>query len=55
MCKLMWRKGLGVLRWYAEWIKILEVVVGSNSMRVEALEVTWLRILTSMDPRFRGW
>jgi hypothetical protein len=52
--ELMRRKGLSVLRLKTKRVGILEVVVGAQGVRIEALEVRIGRSLASVDGAFRG-
>lgn len=52
--ELVWRKGLRVLRLDAKRIDILEVVVGAESVRIEAVELGGGCDLASMDPALGG-
>jgi hypothetical protein len=52
--KLVRCEGLGMLGLEAKRIDILELVLGCDSVRVEAMKVWCWRSLASMDPSFRG-
>lgn len=52
--ELMRCKGLRVLRLKTKRVGILEVVVGAQGVRIEALEVRIGRSLASVDGALRG-
>ena len=52
--ELVWREGLRVLGLQREGIGVLEVMVRSQGMWVEAVEMGGRCILAGVDPSFRG-
>lgn len=52
--ELMRRKGLRVLRLKTKRVSVLEVVMGAQGVRIEALEVRIGCIVASVDSALRG-